>query len=99
MWNLPRPGIEPVYPALADRFLYPGKPTDKFLGQGILTLFRKLADQEDGGLESQRISVSELQFRLLLKGEEVMSSISWFPSTSGGNVLMMFLQSFSGEPG
>ena len=28
-----------------------------------------------------------------------MSNISWFPSTSGGNVLMSFLQSFSGEPG
>ena len=34
MWDLPRPGLEPVSPALAGRFATtapPGKPKDKFL--------------------------------------------------------------------
>ena len=26
MWNLPRPGIEPMYPELASRFLSTGSP-------------------------------------------------------------------------
>ena len=33
MWDLPRPGLEPVSPALAGRFSTtapPGKPTDQF---------------------------------------------------------------------
>ena len=39
---------------------------DKLLGQGTVTLFRKPADQEEGGLLSQRTSFPELEFRLLL---------------------------------
>ena len=41
MWNLPRPGLEPVSPALAGRFSTtapPGKPTMKFL-YGYRTLY------------------------------------------------------------
>ena len=42
------------------------KSRDKLLGQGIATLFRKPADQEDGGLASQRTILPELEFRLPL---------------------------------
>ena len=46
------------------------KPRDKVLIQGITTLFRKPADQEDDGLVFQGTILPELEFRLL-KGEEV----------------------------
>ena len=39
MWDLPRPGLEPVFPALAGRFSTtapPGKPSSIFLIRGIL---------------------------------------------------------------
>ena len=39
---------------------------DKLLWQGIVTLFRKPADQEDGGLVPQGTVLPELEFRLLL---------------------------------
>ena len=42
------------------------KTTDELLGQGIETLFRKSADQEDGGLMSQRAILPELECKLLL---------------------------------
>ena len=42
------------------------KTADELLGQGIETLFRKSADQEDGGLMSQRTILPELECRLLL---------------------------------
>ena len=42
------------------------KLRDELLRQGIVTLFRKLADQEDGGLVSQRTILPKLEFRLLL---------------------------------
>ena len=35
-------------------------------GQGIMTLFRKQADQKDGRLVSQRTILPKLGFRLLL---------------------------------
>ena len=43
MWDLPRPGLEPMCPALAGRFSTaapPGKPCNIFL-KDILSLFRK----------------------------------------------------------
>ena len=42
------------------------KSRDKLLGQGIVTLFGKPANQEDGGLMSQRSISPEFEFRLLL---------------------------------
>ena len=42
------------------------KLRDELLGQEIVTLFGKPADQEDDGLVSQRIILSKLEFRLLL---------------------------------
>ena len=42
------------------------KLQDELLGQGIVTLFGKSADQEDGGLVSQRTILCKLEFRLLL---------------------------------
>ena len=42
------------------------KSRGEVLGQGIVTLFGKPADQEDGGLVSQRTIFRELEFRLLL---------------------------------
>ena len=38
MWDLPRPGLEPVFPALAGRFSTtapPGKPTNFLLTKGF----------------------------------------------------------------
>ena len=43
-----------------------GKSRDKALGQGAVTLFRKPADGEDGGLVSQRTIFPDLEFRTLL---------------------------------
>ena len=42
------------------------KTTDELLGQGIETLLGKSADQEDGGLMSQRAILPELECKLLL---------------------------------
>ena len=42
------------------------KSRDKMLEQGIVTLFRKPDDWEDGGLVSQRTIFSHLEFNLLL---------------------------------
>ena len=42
------------------------KSRDELFGQGIVTLFGKPADQEDGGLVSQRTILPELACRLLL---------------------------------
>ena len=42
------------------------KSRDKLLGQGIVTLFGKPADRDNGGLVSQRTTFPELEFRLLL---------------------------------
>ena len=39
------------------------KSRDKLLGQGMMTLFGKSADQEDGGLVSQRTILPKLEFR------------------------------------
>ena len=39
---------------------------DELLGRGIATLFGKPADREDVGLQSQRIILPKLEFRLLL---------------------------------
>ena len=40
---------------------------DDLLGQGIVTLFGKPADQEDGGLEFfQRTTLLKLEFRLFM---------------------------------
>ena len=41
------------------------KMGDELLGQKIATLFRKLADLEDGGLVSQRIIMLELELNLV----------------------------------
>ena len=41
------------------------KLKEEMLGQGIVTLFGKSADPEDGGLVSQRIISLKLEFRLL----------------------------------
>ena len=48
------------------------KSRDELLGPGIVTLFGKPADREDGGLVSQRTIFPELEFRPLLcrKGRE-----------------------------
>ena len=43
----------------------PNKSRDKLLRQGIVTLFRKPAEQKDSGLVSQRAILTELEFRLL----------------------------------
>ena len=42
------------------------KLRDEVLGQGIVTLFGKPADQEDGRLVSQSTILPELEFRLLI---------------------------------
>ena len=42
------------------------KLTHELLGQGIATLFGKPADQEDGGLVSQRTIFPDLEFKTLL---------------------------------
>ena len=42
------------------------KLRDELLGQGIVTWFRKPADQEEGGLVSQKIILPELEFMLFL---------------------------------
>ena len=42
------------------------KSRGELLGQGIATLFGKPANQEDGGLMSQRTILPELEFKLLL---------------------------------
>ena len=51
MWDLPRPGLEPVSPALAGRFsttVPPGKPPCCLLsdGEGLAQLFLVLTSQE-----------------------------------------------------
>ena len=38
----------------------------KSLGQGMVTLLGKPADQEDDGLVSQRTTLTKLEFRLVL---------------------------------
>ena len=43
MWDLPRPGLEPMAPALADGFLTtapPGKPSKLFLVANLTQVFR-----------------------------------------------------------
>ena len=42
------------------------KMSDELLGQGIVTLFGKQADPEDGGLVSHRTIFPELEFRFLV---------------------------------
>ena len=42
------------------------KLRDELVGQGIVILFGKPADREDGGLMSQRTILLELEFWLLL---------------------------------
>ena len=39
MWNLPRPGIEPVFPALASEFLTTGPPGKSRLTLPILEFY------------------------------------------------------------
>ena len=50
MWDLPRPGLEPVSPALAGRFLTtapPGKPLDYFMIQKkVVNTFRCRYEQK-----------------------------------------------------
>ena len=44
MWDLPRPGLEPVCPALAGRLSTtapPGKPRTHFLGKAVLNVYQK----------------------------------------------------------
>ena len=48
MWDLPRPGLEPVSPALAGRFSTtapPGKPSPKLLNTLDLTLIYAFRDR------------------------------------------------------
>ena len=63
------------------------KSREESLGQGTTTLFRKPADQEDGGLENYLPRV-RIQACFILKGEGVMSNISWFRLDSRGDVLI-----------
>ena len=45
MWDLPRPGLEPVSPALAGRLSTtapPGKPSDLFSKGAILKISKKM---------------------------------------------------------
>ena len=61
----------------------------------------KSADQEDGGLSSQRTILPELEFRLLYtkRGRGVKSNIFGFCSGSIGEVLISpFPQVFTGGP-
>ena len=47
MWDPPRPGLEPVSPALAGRFsttMPPGKPTCVFLNYGFLWVYAQQWD-------------------------------------------------------
>ena len=62
------------------------KSRDKLLGQGIVTLFGKPADQENGGLMSQRTILSELEFRLLLywSGREQIQTLPGSSQTPEG---------------
>ena len=59
MWDLPRPGLEPVSPALAGRFLTtapPGKPSN-FLGNDFFFLFsawRKASEPSNSTLPPPR---------------------------------------------
>ena len=62
---------------------------EELLGQGTVTLFTKPADQEDGGLMSQRTVLPELfQASFMLKGEGVKPNTSWFRSASRGYMLI-----------
>ena len=62
----------------------------KFLDQGIVTLFGKQADREDGRLVSLRTILPEVEFRppLYKNRERVKSNTSWFQSTSESDVLI-----------
>ena len=42
------------------------KSRDEVLEQGIMTLFRNPADRKDGGLVSQRTTLTKLEFGFLL---------------------------------
>lgn len=62
---------------------------DELLWQGIVTLFRNPAGQQDGGLESpSHLSRVSIQVSFILKGEGEKSSISWFWSAAAGAVLI-----------
>ena len=58
----------------------------RLLGQGWQLC--EPEDREDYRLKSQRIIFSGLEFRLFSKGEKLKSDTSWFPSASGGDVLI-----------
>ena len=68
------------------------------LGQRIVTLFRKLADQEDSVLASQRTILSQNSgFFYTERGE---SEVKHFQAASGGQVcISSSLQSLTGGPG
>ena len=89
------PIMESKFELLAPR--QADKSRDKLLGQGIVTLFGKPADQENGGSGSQKTIISELWCKLfILKGEEVRF---WFQPDSKGYVFMSsFLQPFTDGP-
>ena len=90
------PIIKSKFELLAPR--QASKSRDKLLGQGIVTLFGKPADQENGGPESQNTIVSELGCRLfILKGEQV--SFLFQPDSEGYVSMSSFLQPFTDGPG
>ena len=62
MWDLPRPGLEPVSPALAGRFsttVPPGKPPNLFLMTGnsklIIWIIRKISKERELWAETNMI--------------------------------------------
>lgn len=56
------------------------KSRDQLLAQGIATLLGEPEDQEDGGLVSQRATLPELEFGLLL--HEKGRGYGWLLQTS-----------------
>ena len=68
MWDLPRPGLEPVSPALAGRFLTtvpPGKPWGFFLRVNLLLVHRVLIFRSSGWSNKEP---SRLSCKVLLVG-------------------------------
>lgn len=77
------------------------KLRDQLMGQGIVILFGKPADQEDGRLvPKNHLPCIKIQATLILKVERGKSNISWFQSDPEGGVLISSsLQPFTGRPG
>ena len=54
MWDLPRPGLEPMYPAWAGRFLTtvpPGKPPTLVFKKQLITALKNLKYKDTGMLK------------------------------------------------